>query len=71
MITYEKYISGIQCAIDSRPKYIRKGQAVFTYIEQEYPGVCRSVMEEIDCFYNDLYINQFIDACWKIIDSQK
>ena len=70
MITYEKYISDIWHAIDFRPRCLRKGQAVFNYIEQAYPGVGRSVMEEVDCFYNDSYIDQFIDACWKIIDSQ-
>lgn len=44
---------------------LRFGQAVFNYIDEEY-GVARYVQfdDEIDCFYNDELVDEFIELSW-------
>jgi len=53
-------------AYANKPKDIRKGQAVFNYIEEAYGEVAREVqfIDDIDCFYNDDYILPFIIAVY-------
>lgn len=67
MITVEelkKEISEIEF-----PKNWRKGQSVFNYIDYVY-GVARNIQFEyrIDCFYNDKYIDDFLDKAVEIIN---
>lgn len=67
MITVEelkKEISEIEF-----PKNWRKGQSVFNYIDAVY-GVARNIQFEyrIDCFYNDKYIDDFLDKAVEIIN---
>lgn len=52
--------------IKNYPDNWRLGQKVFNYIDIKY-DVARAVQFEdgIDCFYNDEYIDPFIDACYK------
>lgn len=49
-----------------RPKYWRKGQLVFNYIDQVY-GVARTVQfkDNVDCFYNDDKIDAFLECVIK------
>jgi len=56
----------LRMAYADKPMHIRKGQAVFNYIEEHYGGVARIVqfIDEIDCFYNDDYIIPFINAVY-------
>ena len=51
------------------PSLWRKGQSVFNYIDSVY-GVARKVQFEdgIDCFYNDDFIDDFINASIKYIN---
>ena len=67
MITVEelkKEISEIEF-----PKNWRKGQSVFNYIDAVY-GVARNIQFEyrIDCFYNDKYIDDFLDKVVELIN---
>ena len=52
------------------PASWRKGQSVFNYIDRVY-GVARKVQFEdnIDCFYNDDSIDDFINASIKYINN--
>lgn len=52
------------------PTSWRKGQGVFNYIDSVY-GVARKVQFEdnIDCFYNDDSIDDFINASIKYINN--
>ena len=68
MITVEelkKEISEIEF-----PKNWRKGQSVFNYIDAVY-GVARNIQFEygIDCFYNDKYIDDFINKAVELINN--
>mgnify|MGYP003306652138 CR=1 FL=1 len=49
-----------------RPSYIRRGQAVFNATEEIYGGIAREVQfnDRIDCFYDDLQIDAFLDAAY-------
>ena len=51
------------------PKNWRKGQSVFNYIDAVY-GVARNIQFEyrIDCFYNDKYIDDFLDKAVELIN---
>lgn len=51
------------------PTSWRKGQSVFNYIDKVY-GVARKVQfgDNIDCFYNDDSIDDFINASIKYIN---
>lgn len=67
MITVEelkKEISEIEF-----PKNWRKGQSVFNYIDAVY-RVARNIQFEyrIDCFYNDKYIDDFLDKAVELIN---
>lgn len=48
-------------AINTKPKYWRDGQFVFNYIDEKY-GIARDIQFKynIDCFYDDEKINEFI-----------
>lgn len=52
------------------PTSWRKGQSVFNYIDSVY-GVARKVQfeDDIDCFYNDDSIDDFINASIKYINN--
>ncbi len=51
-------------ALKNKPKEWRDGQFVFNYIDKYY-GVARMVQfkDNIDCFYDDKYIDSFIEHC--------
>ena len=57
-------------AENNKPKQWRKGQAVFNYIDKNY-GVARAVqfMDNVDCFYNDKFIDEFIDKAFSRISN--
>ena len=56
----------IDFATKQCPTEWRRGQAVFNYIDQKY-NVARSVqfIDNVDCFYNDEAIDQFILFSYK------
>ena len=55
-------------ALSMKPAWLRKGQFIFNYIDFEY-GVARIVQYEdnVDCFYDDSKIDEFIECCAKRI----
>ena len=57
-------------AENNKPKQWRKGQAVFNYTDKNY-GVARAVqfMDNVDCFYNDKFIDEFIDKAFSRISN--
>ena len=67
MVTFEEFIQDIYTKMSDKPKDWRRGQFVFNYIEENYGDVAREVQfqDNIDCFYNDDKIEEFIEACYK------
>lgn len=69
----EQLLSKIQPS--KRPEYLRKGQYIFNWIDQNFQipeqfnfknsSIARQVqfIDGIDCFYDDSKINEFLDAC--------
>jgi hypothetical protein len=69
MITKEEFQKEIDDALKNKPQEWRKGQFVFNYINQVYPGVGRVAQFKygVDCFFNDDNIPEFIDCCYNEI----
>lgn len=61
MKTFEEFRNEVLDAMKNKPKEWRDGQFVFNYIEEAF-GVARSVQfcRNIDCFYDDKKIDEFI-----------
>lgn len=70
MMRKSDFLNEIDIAIDDKPRYWRRGQAVFNYIDSKY-GIAREVQfsRGIDCFYNDDMIGAFVDAAYDILMS--
>ena len=53
-----------------QPPYWRKGQFVFNYIDQIY-DVARDVQfkDNVDCFYNDDKIDEFLECVIKRLNN--
>lgn len=68
-MTYEEFKNDIINALNNKPKWSRKGQFVFNYIDQKY-NVARDVQfgDSIDCFYNDDCIEIFIIKSYERYD---
>ena len=68
-MTYEEFREDVLNGIKAFQNNWRKGQKVFNYIDSKY-HVARKVQFEnnIDCFYDDSKINQFIVACFNEIN---
>lgn len=67
-MTFGDFKNEIDSVIVHRPKHIRKGQAVFNYIDSKY-GVARAVQfdDGVDCFYRDDQIEEFLQKAYKRI----
>ena len=67
-MTFGDFKNEIDRVIAYRPKHIRKGQAVFNYIDSKY-GVARAVQfdDNVDCFYRDDQIEKFLQQAYKRI----
>lgn len=68
-MTYENFRQEILTAMESRPKWSRRGQFVFNYVDEHY-GVARiaQFQHHIDCFYDDNQIEAFIKCCYEILN---
>ena len=69
-MTKEEFKSNIKTAADSTRRNhpeLRKGQAVFNEAAK-YNHIARIVQFDygIDCFYDDIMIEPFLDKCWEI-----
>lgn len=60
-MTFNEFKTSILKGIEGLPKNWRYGQKVFNYVE-EYFGVAREVQfaRNVDCFYNNDLVNEFI-----------
>lgn len=69
MKTVEELLLEVVTASQSRPDYIRFGQFVFNYIDEQY-GVARQVqfIDDVDCFYRDDKVLEFLDKSLKRIN---
>lgn len=67
-MSFEEFKKEVSGAVESRPDYIRKGQAVFNYVDKTF-GAAKTAQFEygVDCFYNDKKIDDFLDVCYHII----
>lgn len=65
-MTYEDFIVEIWAAVNNYPKTWRQGQKVFNAVEELYGNVAREVQfqDDVDCFYNDDCISEFIQKVW-------
>lgn len=68
-MTYDEFIKDLWKEVDRSPKCWRKGQAVFNVIDEKYGSVAREVqfIDNVDCFYNDKEIENFLLHCWRRI----
>jgi hypothetical protein len=48
--------------------FMRKGQTVFNMVHEHYNKVSTIVKDEydIDCYYRDDKIDEFLDKCWEV-----
>ena len=67
-MTFGDFKNEINNVIAYRPKHIRKGQAVFNYVDTKY-DVARAVQfdDNVDCFYRDDQIEDFLQKAYKRI----
>lgn len=67
----EELKAEIKKVLSNKPKHIRDGQAIFTYVDEVY-GVARKIQygELIDCFYNDNQIEDFLDKTVEYVNRQ-
>ena len=71
-MTKEEFLYDVKSEAGKQRKkfpFLRKGQCVFNYVDEKY-GVARIVQFEkgIDCFYDDSVIDEFLDACYDVLD---
>ena len=71
-MSYESFKKSIIEEVElTRPKSIRKGQAIFNYVDEKF-GLARKIQYDynIDCFYNDLKIDVFLKILYKLTQSK-
>lgn len=72
IMSYESFKKSIIEEVElTRPKSIRKGQAVFNYVDEKF-GLARKIQYDynIDCFYNDAKIDAFLKILYKLTQSK-
>ena len=67
-MTCEEFRDNVLENANKRPTYMRLGQAVFNYIDENF-DVARVVqfIDKVDCFYRDDMIEEFILSCYRRI----
>lgn len=71
-MSYESFKKSIIEEVElTRPKSIRKGQAIFNYVDYKF-NLARKIQYDynIDCFYNDLKIDAFLKILYKLTQSK-
>lgn len=68
MITYEEFKNECLTVAENRPSHIRKGQAIFNYVDEKY-DVARKAqfVHGVDCYYLDDKIDEFIKCTYNIL----
>ena len=70
-MSYDEFKKSILREVEeTRPKYIRKGQAVFNYVDDKF-DLARKIQFEynIDCFYRDDKIEPFLKILYSLMNS--
>lgn len=69
-MTIEELKQEVMIESQNKPKQWRLGQFVFNYIDEKY-GVSRIVQfnDNVDCFYNDKNIDNFLCQALKYINN--
>lgn len=69
MITYEEFRDECLSVAENRSHYLRKGQAIFNYVDEKYGDVAREAqfVHGIDCYYLDNKIDEFIKYTYNIL----
>ena len=71
-MSYESFKKSIIEEVElTRPESIRKGQAIFNYVDYKF-GLARKIQYDynIDCFYNDAKIDAFLKILYKLTQSK-
>lgn len=68
MITYEEFKNECLTVAENRHSHIRKGQAIFNYVDEKY-DVAREAqfVHGIDCYYLDDKIDELIKCTYNIL----
>ena len=71
-MTKEEFLLDVQEKVCDVPREWRLGQAIFNVVEAFY-GVAREVqfIDKIDCFYDDGFIDQFLEAAWNRVKEKE
>lgn len=70
-MSYDEFKKSILSEVEeTRPKHIRKGQAVFNYVDDKF-GLARKIQFEYntDCFYRDDKIEPFLKILYSLMNS--
>lgn len=70
-MSYDEFKRSILSKVEeTRPKHIRKGQAVFNYVDDKF-GLARKIQFEYntDCFYCDNKIEPFLKILYSLMNS--
>ena len=64
-MTKEEFLLDVRAKVSDTPGEWRSGQAIFNVVDAFY-GVARDVqfIDKVDCFYDDSFIDQFLEAAW-------
>jgi hypothetical protein len=66
--SYQEYKNECLEVAENRSQYLRKGQAIFNYVDEKY-GVAREAQftHKIDCYHLDENIEEFIKCTYSIL----
>lgn len=69
IMTKEQFKQDILEKVKRCPKEWRKGQSVFNIVDKQYT-IARMVQfhDNVDCFYNDKQIDNFLDHVYKYLE---
>ena len=69
-MTKEFFYADIMHAVFEKPKYWCNGQAIYNYINAKYHYIADLIRDEhnINCFYDDSQIIQFINKAYELIN---
>lgn len=67
---YEDLKNEVYEALKTKPTCLRDGQFVFNYIDKTYENIASIVQNDhnIDCYYDNSCINEFIAKCCETIN---
>lgn len=68
MKSYQEYKNECLIVAENRSRFLRKGQAIFNYVDENY-GIAREaqIVHKIDCYYFDEKIEEFIQCTYNIL----